>query len=202
MSEARERRGAYGVPASERVGGSAGAEPPAKMKEPFLIWLVAHRRVPLGFLAAIFVYWFATPTVAAIVAGCLIAIPGQALRIWGAGHLRKAREVTVSGPYRYMRHPLYIGSSIMGVGFAVASGSIVSALVVLAYLAVTIPVTARREEASLDRNLGGAYEAYRAGRGGDSDRPFSWAQVQNNHEWRSLAGFAIAVGLLLVRMRF
>jgi rfaE bifunctional protein nucleotidyltransferase chain/domain len=171
--------------------------------EPFLVWLVAHRRVPLGFLAAIFVYWFAQPSLMAIAAGCLIALPGQWLRIWGAGHLQKAREVTVSGPYRYMRHPLYIGSSVMGVGFAVASGSVVSALVVLAYLAVTIPVTARREEASLDRNLGGAYADYRAGRTvGDAARPFSWAQVQANHEWRSLAGFALAVALLVVRMRF
>jgi hypothetical protein len=110
--------------------------------------------------------------------------------------------VTASGPYRYMRHPLYIGSSIMGAGFAIASGSIAAALVVVLYLAITIPVTARREEASLDRNLAGAYAAYRAGRGGDTQRPFSWAQVQANHEWRSLAGFAIAVGLLLIRMRF
>ena len=32
-------------------------------REPFLVWLLAHRRVPLGFLAAVLAYWFAAPTV-------------------------------------------------------------------------------------------------------------------------------------------
>jgi protein-S-isoprenylcysteine O-methyltransferase Ste14 len=178
------------------------AESTSAGREPFLVWLVAHRRVPLGFAAAVAVYWFATPHLAAIVIGCLVALPGQALRIWGAGHLHKAREVTSSGPYRFMRHPLYIGSSIMGVGFAIAAGSIVSAIVVVLYLAITIPVTARREEMSLDRNLDGAYAAYREGRGGDPNRPFSWAQVRANHEARSLVGFVLAIALLVVRMQF
>ncbi len=52
------------------------------------------------------------------------AIAGEALRIWAAGHLNKSREVTSSGPYRWFAHPLYVGSSIMGVGLAVASGSV------------------------------------------------------------------------------
>jgi hypothetical protein len=130
----------------------------------------------------------------------VLALPGEALRLWGTGHLQKAREVTTSGPYRYIRHPLYIGSSIMGVGFAVASGAVGSALVVLAYLAITIPATARREEASLDRDLAGAYAEYRAGRATASDRQFSWARVHANREYRAIAGFAIAVGLLFVRM--
>ena len=39
---------------------------------------------------------------------------GEALRIWAAGHLEKGREVTASGPYRWTRHPLYLGSTIIG----------------------------------------------------------------------------------------
>lgn len=185
------------VPSREAIEASAPAPPP----EPFLVWLVAHRRVPLGFVAAIFAYWWATPTLMSIFAGCLIALPGEALRVWGAGHLQKAREVTRSGPYRFMRHPLYVGSSIMGVGFAVACGSVWAALVVVAYLAITIPTTARREEASLDRELGGAYSAYRRGQSAASSRRFSWSQVQANHEPRALAGFVLAVLLLFVRMK-
>ena len=101
-----------------------------------------------------------------------------------------------------MRHPLYVGSSAMGLGFAIASGTLGSALVVLVYLCLTMPTTARREEASLDRELGGAYSAYREGRTPGSDRRFRWSQVQANREYRALAGFALAVALLVLRARF
>jgi rfaE bifunctional protein nucleotidyltransferase chain/domain len=173
----------------------------ASSPEPFLVWLLAHRRVPLGFVAGIFAYWLAAPTVASIALGCLVAAPGEALRIWAAGHLQKAREVTTSGPYRLMRHPLYIGSSVMGLGFAIASGTLWSSLVVVAYLVLTMPTTARREEASLDRELDGAYASYREGRTVPSDRRFQWSQVQANREVRALAGFALAIALLVLRAR-
>jgi protein-S-isoprenylcysteine O-methyltransferase Ste14 len=153
-------------------------------------------------VAGVPAYWFAAPTVASIVLGCLVAVPGEALRIWAAGHLQKAREVTTSGPYRFMRHPLYIGSSVMGLGFAIASGTWWSALIVLAYLALAMPTTARREEASLDRDLGGAYSAYREGRTEVSDRRFRWSQVQANREFRALVGFVLALALLVLRARY
>jgi rfaE bifunctional protein nucleotidyltransferase chain/domain len=180
--------------------GASGLQ--ASRPEPFLVWLLAHRRVPLGFLAGVLAYWLAAPTVASIAIGCAVALPGEALRIWGAGHLQKAREVTTSGPYRFMRHPLYVGSSAMGLGFAIASGTLWSALVVLAYLSLTMPTTARREEASLDRDLGGAYSAYREGRMAGSDRRFRWSQVQANREYRALAGFVLAIALLVLRTKF
>ena len=43
---------------------------------------------------------------------------GECLRLWAAGHLEKSKEVTRSGPYRHTRHPLYLGSSIIGIGIA------------------------------------------------------------------------------------
>ena len=114
-------------------------------------WLkfLQRRRVAIGFLLAIVVYWLAHPTPSSIVAGLLIALPGEILRIWAAGHITKGREVTQSGPYRLVRHPLYLGSAIMGVGFAVATWSVVPAVVIIAYLATTIPAAMRAEEAEL-----------------------------------------------------
>jgi rfaE bifunctional protein nucleotidyltransferase chain/domain len=190
--------------------GPGASEPPSlqvpiiktSSPEPFFVWLLAHRRVPLGFVAGVLAYWLAAPTVVSIALGGLAAVPGEALRIWAAGHLQKAREVTTSGPYRFMRHPLYVGSSVMGLGFAIASGTLRSALVVLAYLALTLPTTARREEESLDRDLGGAYSAYREGRTEASDRRFRWSQAQANREYRALAGFLLAIALLALRARF
>jgi len=46
----------------------------------------------------------------------VVAACGELLRLWAAGHLEKSREVTTSGPYRFTRHPLYMGSTLIGIG--------------------------------------------------------------------------------------
>ena len=81
--------------------------------------------------------------------GALVAGVGEAIRIWAAGHLHKSREVTASGPYRWFAHPLYLGSSVMGGGLAIASGSVSWRCVIAAYLSVALTVAARSEEAFL-----------------------------------------------------
>ena len=74
---------------------------------------LARRRVALGFIAAIATLILARPTWTMWRIGLLVAAAGEGVRIWAAGHLEKSREVTRSGPYRWMRHPLYAGSAIM-----------------------------------------------------------------------------------------
>jgi hypothetical protein len=163
-----------------------------------LHWL-AHRRVPLGFACAVIAYGFAQPTTRSIGIGCLVALPGEMLRIWAAGHIDKGREVTRSGPYRFVRHPLYLGSAVLGLGFIVAARSAVSGIVVAVYLAVTLMASMRTEEAGLDRKFGGEYSAYREGRATPVDRPFQLDRVWANGEHRAMAGFVIAMGLLALR---
>lgn len=166
-----------------------------------LQWL-AHRRVPLGFLCAIIAYACARPTAGSIATGAIVALPGELLRIWAAGHIDKGREVTRSGPYRVVRHPLYMGSAILGVGFIVAAQSLVSCAVVALYLGVTLMASIRTEEAGLERKFGSEYAAYRAGRGTPVDRPFRLERVLANREHRAMAGFVIAMGLLALRGMF
>ena len=43
----------------------------------------------------------------------LLLLAGVAIRIWGAGNLRKNQEITSTGIYRLLRHPLYAGSLAM-----------------------------------------------------------------------------------------
>ena len=81
---------------------------------------IARLRVPLGFAAGAVVLWLAEPTSRSLEIGGLIAMAGEAIRLWAAGHLEKGREVTTSGPYAFTRHPLYVGSSIIGIGLAIA----------------------------------------------------------------------------------
>src|SRR5438874_9870346 len=82
---------------------------------------LARWRVTLGFACGALVLWLAKPTGRSIAAGVSIAFAGELIRIWAAGHLIKSRELTSSGPYRWFAHPLYLGSSVIGIGLAVAS---------------------------------------------------------------------------------
>ncbi len=78
-------------------------------------------RVPLGFLFAIVFLVFAKPSILSIAWGGGIALIGLAIRGWASGHIRKAKQLAVSGPYAYTRNPLYVGSFILGVGFTIAA---------------------------------------------------------------------------------
>jgi protein-S-isoprenylcysteine O-methyltransferase Ste14 len=160
---------------------------------------LARWRVPLGFFAGAMALWFAQPTPRSLAVGGVVAAVGEALRVWAAGHLNKSREVTASGPYRWLAHPLYVGSSVMGLGLAVASRNWIVAALVAVYVAVTLTAAVRTEEASLRARFGEAYDRYRRRGTVDPARTFSWARAVDNREHRALAGLALAFVLLLLR---
>jgi protein-S-isoprenylcysteine O-methyltransferase Ste14 len=163
---------------------------------------LARARVPLGFACGAIVLWLAQPSASLLTTGLPIALLGEALRVWAAGHLEKSREVTQSGPYRFLRHPLYAGSSLMGIGLAIASGSLVVALLIGAYLALTIRAAVRTEEAFLRERFGGDYEAYSQGRGSvpAARRRFSISRAMRNKEYRALIGVVVASLLLFAKL--
>jgi protein-S-isoprenylcysteine O-methyltransferase Ste14 len=162
---------------------------------------LARLRVPLGFAAFGVAFWLAAPTPKSLMAGAAIAILGQALRVWAAGHIEKGREVTRSGPYRLMRHPLYVGSAILGLGFAVAAASVGTAFLVMAYFLITYVAAVRTEEATLDARFEGEYTAYREGRAEETVRRFSAQRAfGSNREYRSVVGLVSVFALLWLRV--
>ena len=158
--------------------------------------LLARWRVFLGFVFAALVLWLASPTRNSLVIGALIAVAGECLRLWAAGHLEKSKEVTRSGPYRYTRHPLYLGSSLIGAGIAVASHHLLVAAIVVAYMALTLTAAMRSEEAHLREKFGDAYDAYAQKRAPSIERTFSWRRAVHNREHHTIAG--LVIGLLLM----
>ena len=166
---------------------------------------LARFRVPLGFATFAAAFWFAGPSPTTFTAGAVIAGLGQALRVWAAGHIEKGREVTRSGPYRHVRHPLYTGSLLMGGGFVIAAASVWTAVLAALYFAVTYVAAVRSEEATLDARFAGEYSAYREGRATPASSPatrrFSVRRAFiTNRELRSVAGLVVAFGLLAVRV--
>src|SRR3954462_2570486 len=158
---------------------------------------IARLRVTIGFVSGVVVLWLAHPTWRTLTIGASIAVGGEALRVWAAGHLEKGRGVTASGPYALTRHPLYAGSMIIGIGLVIACASMVVGVIVLAYLAITLTAAIRTEEAHLTDKFGAAYPAYRAGRTATVPREFSLARAKRNREYRAIAGLSIAVALLV-----
>jgi protein-S-isoprenylcysteine O-methyltransferase Ste14 len=157
---------------------------------------LARLRVPLGFVFAIAVLWLATPTFPTLAWGLPIAALGEALRIWAAGHLEKSREVTRSGPYRWLRHPLYVGSSLMAAGLAVAAGSVIVAAIVAVYMTTTITAAIVTENAFLRQAFGADYAAWQAGAVPTVERRFSVERAMRNREYRALTGFLLIAALL------
>jgi len=166
-----------------------------------VLWqILARRRVTLGFLCAAAAFVLARPAGVWLIAGAALMAVGEAVRIWASGHIDKGREVTRSGPYRFVRHPLYLGSAIMGAGFIIAAHSWWVALVAIVYVGVTYVAAMRTEEAALDARFGGEYAAYRAGQAAPVIRAFSWSRVVANREYRSMAGLLLAIGILYFRL--
>jgi len=109
---------------------------------------IARRiRVPLGFVFAILYFWLAKPTWMFIAIGAAIAFVGVAIRAAAAGHVKKNRELTTTGPYAYTRNPLYLGSLIIAIGFGIASRNWrVAVVIVVLFLAIYLPVIRSEEE--------------------------------------------------------
>ena len=175
---------------------------------------IARRiRVPLGFALAAFYLWIARPTPGSIALGVLSAIPGIVLRALASGHVKKNEELTTTGPYAYTRNPLYLGSLVMAIGFAVAarSGWVVVVIVVM-FFAIYLPVI-RSEEEVLRRSFP-EFDAYAErvprllprrqpfapGEGGFSTRLY-WQHREHNAILGTVAVIVALVVKLVWRLR-
>ena len=161
---------------------------------------LARWRVFLGFVFAAVTLWIATPTRTSFVIGTVVVTLGELLRVWAAGHVEKSAEVTRSGPYRFVRHPLYLGSSLIGIGFAAAARHWIVAAVVVLYLALTLTSAMVREEAHLRNKFGDAYDAYVEKRSEPMTRRFSWARALRNREHHTMMGLGAAFLLLWMKV--
>src|SRR5271169_5879967 len=111
---------------------------------------IARRiRVPLGFVFALIYLWLAKPSWRFLLLSLLLIAPGLIIRALASGYVRKNEALATSGPYAYTRNPLYLGSLLIGIGFALAARSWwVGVLLIVMFFAIYLPVI-RDEEAFL-----------------------------------------------------
>jgi protein-S-isoprenylcysteine O-methyltransferase Ste14 len=168
----------------------------------------ARWRVPLGFPLGVAYLIFCRPTVKLLMAGGAVAAAGLALRAYAAGHLAKNQKLAMTGPYACTRNPLYLGSSLMGAGFALAGGSGILALACLILFAAVYWPVIRREEDYLRGEFGEDYDRYaqrvplflprfRRFEGGEK---FQWKQYRKNHESEAFLGYLALMIFLAFRV--
>jgi protein-S-isoprenylcysteine O-methyltransferase Ste14 len=123
-----------------------------------------HPRLWVLYAFAIALFVWARPTPTSLVAGGLVAALGEGLRLWATGHLHKNDALTVTGPYAFLRHPLYLGSLLIVIGFGFMARSTVGLLGVAGFLvfyfAYYMPYKGRIEGARLERLYGDAFRRY------------------------------------------
>jgi protein-S-isoprenylcysteine O-methyltransferase Ste14 len=170
---------------------------------------IARRvRVPLGFAFAILYFWLARPTAPSILLGAALVVPGLLIRAVASGQLQKNERLATAGPYAYTRNPLYLGSLILSIGFALAARSwwIVGGIIVL-FFAIYLPVI-RAEEEFLRKRFP-QFEDYarrvprlfpRVSASGNRAGAFSWELYRRHREYNATLGAAALLLAVVAKM--
>ncbi len=137
-----------------------------------------------------------------VIAGTLCIGCGLFVRSWAAAILQKGSVLATQGPYSACRHPLYLGSLLMVLGFCALIGDLWTAGILLTVLLVTYPATIAYEETLISATFPSLWPSYVAHttsrilpqRLPRSWGPATWAQWRHNREYRAI--MAVGIGLV------
>jgi protein-S-isoprenylcysteine O-methyltransferase Ste14 len=168
---------------------------------------VARTRVIAGFIIVTAFLLLSTPMIESILFGGAIGLIGVAVRAWAAGHLAKNEQLATSGPYAHVRNPLYVGTLIAGIGFAIAGANwAMGGLLVVFFVVYYLPVVGE-EESHLAQILEG-YDEYR------KRTPKLWPRLTpsytgglrfrsslylRNQEHQALIGYCVVLAILAAK---
>ena len=170
---------------------------------------------PIPFIFALL--YFAKPVWHTVAVGVPFIVSGELLRIWAVGYagastrartLGAARDLVTTGPYGYVRNPLYLGNFLLSLGVCfVANVYWLVAVLIIGYFCQYLPIIAL-EEAYLLESCGSAYRTYRGqvprflpqfrSYRDPSTHDFSFARAIKS-EKRTLTAIICVVGLIFAR---
>jgi protein-S-isoprenylcysteine O-methyltransferase Ste14 len=185
-------------------------------------WLFERRTwlpVPLAATLLVVRAWETPPSLLLAIGGAAVVASGEALRLWGVHHIGTVSRtrsdrlgpLVASGPFAFVRNPLYLGNIALWVGFALSGRLIWMAPVAAALLGLEYHAIVRWEEWLLASRLGDRYRSYLTSvpRWIPRMRATSSGPAAAAHSWRdtlfSERGTLIAIGggylLLWLKLR-
>lgn len=102
-----------------------------------------------------------TPRMSLYWPGLLAAVAGITVRLWASGHIKKDKALATDGPYLYVRHPLYVGNILLGIGFSLSSGLWWSFPLFVGILILFYPQAIKSEDEKLRQLFTEQWEAWR-----------------------------------------
>jgi protein-S-isoprenylcysteine O-methyltransferase Ste14 len=183
-------------------------------------WLFRRRTIiplPLALLTLLWPSRNHSTSIPMVIGGLGIVAIGEGLRLWGVRHIGvisrtrtdRLGPLVASGPFAFVRNPLYVGNIILWAGLALSAGLPWLAPIFVLVLAVEYDAIVRWEERLLVERLGDAYREYAArvprwvpnlfNRRGGGEKPaagvFSWYETLFSERGTLIA---IAIGYLLL----
>lgn len=121
-------------------------------------------RLGFVFLMIVVLVYLAEPQWPHFIGGLVLVILGESIRIWATGHLEKNISLSTSGPYAYIKNPMYAGTFLIMLGFdALAINPYIHyimAIQLLGFLFYYAPYKRKVEGTRLLEKFGPAYADY------------------------------------------
>jgi protein-S-isoprenylcysteine O-methyltransferase Ste14 len=116
--------------------------------------------------------YFAEPTVLSLIIGFGIALAGELVRFWGVSWAGSETRTTggaggtfliISGPFGYVRNPLYVGNLLIYMGIGIMSMSLFPYLQIFTFIFFVIQYyfIVLGEEKFLQKKFSNSYDDYR-----------------------------------------
>lgn len=139
--------------------------PPSPVSQGPISELIRRRyryRQAIGIVFGAVIVFFGTPIAPAYQIGTVLIVLGMLVRLWASGHVKKDQVLATTGPYAYVRHPLYVGNHLIAVGLCAASGLWWSLPLWLLLAMIFYPAAIRREDSRLRTRFTEQWTAWRA----------------------------------------
>jgi protein-S-isoprenylcysteine O-methyltransferase Ste14 len=169
--------------------------------------LVARLRVTCGFILVAAFAWFSRPDARSLAWGLPVSALGLLLRAWATGHVEKNIRLAESGPYAYVRNPLYLGTLLAAAGFAMASRQwLLGVLFAVVFVFIYLPAIELEEQhlrklfpdfAEYAERVPALWPTLRPVR---TPERFRWDLYVRNREYQALIGFALGACLLIAKL--
>ena len=182
-------------------------------------------RFAFVYLLVIWLFVTARTTEATLRAGVIPILLGELLRLWANGYVghrkvnwtekwrgdAKIGRLITAGPYAFVRHPLYLGTFLIGVGFCVIVRNLWVGVAALGFFLLLYRRKMDEEETMIRGEVGAEFERYERAvprwipTGRRYTEPYgewSWRGIMASKEWKTCVWVTVVVILLYFREEY